>query len=62
MSSDLCLISTFGWYTDTDIAEQLTPISTFGWYFDAGLIIPGDPDLVFFALCIQRLMEIDLTR
>ncbi len=62
MSADLTLISTHGWYTGTAIDEELTPISTYGWFFDSGVVVPGDPDLVFFALVIQRLIDIDLTR
>lgn len=41
--TDLQSVSTFGWFAESTIEEDLTPISTFGWYFTLGDI---EPELV----------------
>ena len=52
MDVNLTSVSTFGWYNDQVIQDDLLPISTFGWWFDLGDVVPN-PDIVRFLLKIN---------
>lgn len=41
MTTNLTSVSTFGWYSDSVIADQLFSITPFGWYAE-GIIIPPE--------------------
>lgn len=59
MTTDLCAVSTYGWFPETLTIEDLTPISTFGWYLGT-LVQLGDPDLINFALFITQIKDMEL--
>lgn len=61
MAVNLTSVSTFGWYNDQTVADELLPISTFGWYFDLGDVV-ANPDIIQFLLNLNRTLEIELFR
>jgi hypothetical protein len=61
MSLELTSISTFGWYTDASVVDDLLPISTFGWYFDIDGAITN-PDVLNFLFCIAQQMNFRFIR
>ena len=55
---DLTFISTFGWYGDTAVTDDLDPISTFGWFFTEDVIVVDDAgDIVGFNFQLHRTQE-----
>lgn len=64
MLSDLTSVSTFGWYTESSVDNELLPISTFGWYFDIldDVGIDIDTNFLYFLFCITRQQGFDFIR
>lgn len=62
MTTELAAVSTFGWFTDTAVSEDILPISTFGWYLDFDTTTGDLPDVRYFSLYINTVMAIMLER
>ena len=60
--TDLTSVSTFGWYTETIITNELEPISTFGWFLTQAGLGQGDPDKLYLLLSVNTLAEIILEK
>jgi len=61
MTTELTAVATFGWYTEAVVSDRLTPVSTFGWYLtDIIPGVPGDPEIVTFALFLAQIKRIEL--